>query len=70
MSDKPATDRRTLLKLAGFGVGMAAAPFAAAQESHGVHHMPAAAAAQPGATGAASAAASPKSADRPRPRPL
>lgn len=50
MTEKPETDRRTLLKLAGFGVGMAAAPFAAAaQETHAGHQMamPAANAAQP-----------------------
>ncbi|MFY9352459.1 MAG: gluconate 2-dehydrogenase subunit 3 family protein [Sphingobium sp.] len=54
MSEKPATDRRTLLKLAGFGVGMAATPFAAAQESHGGHAMPA-----PAAASTAGAAPSP-----------
>lgn len=54
MSEKPATDRRTLLKLAGFGVGMAAAPFASAQESHAGHQMPAAGTTQPAAAGSAS----------------
>lgn len=52
MNEKPATDRRTLLKLAGFGVGMAATPLTAAQEGHGGHAM-----AAPAAASTASAAA-------------
>ncbi|UIJ44173.1 gluconate 2-dehydrogenase subunit 3 family protein [Sphingomonas cannabina] len=54
MSGKPTADRRTLLKLAGFGVGMAAAPFAEAQETHAGHDMPA-----QGTSGAPPAGAAP-----------